>query len=57
MVEEVCAVLSDSSLRREMAKASREFAVSRYDLQQVCLPQQLEWIDRLAVLPPGEFTM
>jgi len=27
---------------------AREFAVRHYDLNSVCLPRQLEWVDDLA---------
>lgn len=57
MVEEICTVLGDSDMRAELAAASRKLAVSRYDLQQICLPKQLEWIDRLAAMQPGKFTL
>lgn len=57
MVDEICTVLDDSEMRATLSAASRAFVVSRYDLKQVCLPQQLAWIDRLAAMQPGKFTM
>lgn len=57
MVKEICTVLDDPKMRQEMGQASRAFAVARYDLKQVCLPQQLQWIDQLAAMQPGKILM
>ncbi|WP_073254181.1 glycosyltransferase family 4 protein [Shimia gijangensis] len=56
MVDEICTVLSDSDMRDALATSSRKVAISRYDLKDVCLPKQLEWIDRLAEMQPGKFS-
>ncbi|MBO9406955.1 glycosyltransferase family 4 protein [Shimia sp. R9_1] len=53
MVDEIFTVLEDSEMRAQMGKASREFAVTHYDLQTQCLPEQLAWIDKLHAMPPG----
>ncbi|CUH51061.1 glycosyltransferase family 4 protein [Shimia marina] len=53
MVEEICTVLESPKMREDMATASRNFAVTHYDLETVCLPKQLEWIDRLFDMAPG----
>ena len=56
MVREINAVLEDSELRARLGAAARAFAVAQYDLQSVCLPRQLDWIDRLAAMKPGRFS-
>lgn len=53
LVQEVCTVLDDEGMRASMAAASRQFAVQNYDLQSVCLPRQLAWIDQLYAMPAG----
>jgi glycosyltransferase involved in cell wall biosynthesis len=45
---EVCALLEDGPTRERLGQKAREFAVARYDLQRVCLPQQQRWIADLA---------
>lgn len=44
-VETISALLNDAPRRQRLGQAARAFAVARYDLQQVCLPQQLAWIN------------
>ena len=56
MVHEICEVLDDPALREQLGVAARDFARENYDLKTVCLPQQLQWIDRLAAMSPGQFT-
>ncbi|MDP2494753.1 glycosyltransferase family 4 protein [Shimia thalassica] len=56
LVANVNRVLNDPELAAEMGKAARALAVEKYDLETVCLPQQLEWIERLANMTAGEFT-
>ncbi|MCP4822877.1 MAG: glycosyltransferase, partial [Shimia sp.] len=53
MVKEICTVLDDPTMRADMAKASRAYAVAHYDLQSCCLPKQLEWIQQLYDMPAG----
>ncbi len=53
MVEEICTVLDSPELRAQMAEASRAYAIENYDLQTRCLPQQLEWIQRLHDMTAG----
>lgn len=43
-VAELCA---DEQQRQRLGAAAREFAVSHYDLQTVCLPRQVAWVDAL----------
>ncbi|WP_127115710.1 glycosyltransferase [Shimia sediminis] len=56
MVQEINGALDDPDLRQRLGAAARKHAVERFDLRSVCLPQQLDWIDRLAAMQPGRFT-
>lgn len=47
LVETVGALLDDQALRERLGHRAREFAVANYDLQSVCLPEQLEWVESL----------
>ena len=47
LAEEVCALLDDPATRQKLAAQAREFAQAHYDLQTVCLPQQLAWVQAL----------
>ncbi|MDV4144830.1 glycosyltransferase family 4 protein [Shimia sp. FJ5] len=57
LVEEVCGVLEDRDMAQGLGRAARKVAQEKYDLQTVCLPQQMKWIDRLASMEPGRITM
>jgi len=50
LVEEVSALLNMPEARQRLGANAREFAVRHYDLNSVCLPRQLKWVDDLAVL-------
>ncbi len=54
LVQEVCSVLEDPELRQRLGQQARAFAVEGYDLQTRCLPRQLEWIQKLHDMAPGE---
>ena len=41
-------ILSDDGARIALSKAARDFVVKNYDLQQVCLPKQVRWVEELA---------
>lgn len=51
LVDEVCALLDDAAARGRLGRAARELIRSRYDLQKVCLPRQLDWVETLARTP------
>ncbi len=48
LTDEICALLENSKERARLGANAREFAVNNYDLQTVCLPKQLQWIQELA---------
>jgi glycosyltransferase involved in cell wall biosynthesis len=47
LVEQVCHLLDDPAQRERLGSAARQLAQGRYDLKQICLPQQLAWIAKL----------
>jgi glycosyltransferase involved in cell wall biosynthesis len=52
LAQEVCALLEDEAARQRLGQAARAFARSHYDLQTVCLPQQMQWVEQLRDLSP-----
>lgn len=48
LVDEVCGLLDDPDNRALLGANARAFAQANYDLQTVCLPRQLEWVQTLA---------
>jgi glycosyltransferase involved in cell wall biosynthesis len=48
--QQVCELLDDEAARNRLGQAAREFARATYDLQRICLPQQLRWVEHLAQL-------
>lgn len=53
LVAQVCRLMEDAGLRARLGQAARAHVQAGYDLRRVCLPQQMEWIDRLAAVTPG----
>ena len=53
LVEQVCRLMDDPALRARLGQAARAHVTARYDLRRICLPQQLDWIERLAAATPG----
>jgi glycosyltransferase involved in cell wall biosynthesis len=43
----VAELAEDAAQRERLGAAARDFAVTRYDLHTVCLPQQVEWVGAL----------
>jgi glycosyltransferase involved in cell wall biosynthesis len=48
LVDRVCDLLDSPEHAAGLGKAARELAVSRYDLNRICLPAQLRWVSQLA---------
>jgi glycosyltransferase involved in cell wall biosynthesis len=44
----VLEVLANPSIREALGKNARAFACAHYDLQTVCLPRQLQWVEQWA---------
>ena len=49
LVSEVCALLDDPAARQRLGHNARAFAQAHYDLQTVCLPRQLAWVESLYI--------
>jgi len=47
LARQVAAVLADPAAQQPLRRAARATVVERFDLQRVCLPQQLALVDRL----------
>ncbi|MBM5799061.1 MAG: glycosyltransferase, partial [Cyanobacteria bacterium K_Offshore_0m_m2_072] len=47
LANEVCALLDDPAARQRLGQNARQFAQANYDLQTVCLPRQLAWVEGL----------
>lgn len=47
LANEICALLDDPAERARLGTNARAFAAGHYDLQTVCLPKQLEWVEGL----------
>ena len=47
LASEVCALLDDAEERARLGSNARAFAQANYDLQSVCLPRQLAWVQKL----------
>jgi glycosyltransferase involved in cell wall biosynthesis len=43
----VCELLSNAEERKRLGANARAFAQANYDLQSVCLPKQLAWVEQL----------
>jgi glycosyltransferase involved in cell wall biosynthesis len=48
LVKEVCQLLDNAKLRAKLGKNARAFAIKHYDLQTICLPNQLAWVNQLS---------
>jgi glycosyltransferase involved in cell wall biosynthesis len=47
LVQSVCGLLDDPKQRERLGAAARSTAITGYDLNQVCLPKQLAWVEAL----------
>jgi len=52
LVERTCELLESREHRDILGSNARRFVRQRYDLQSVCLPRQLKWVDDLARAHP-----
>jgi glycosyltransferase involved in cell wall biosynthesis len=48
LANQICRLLDDPVERQRLGANARQFAIQQYDLQTVCLPAQLAWVERLA---------
>jgi len=47
LVQAVLNLLSDPTLRQKLSTNARGFVRSNFDLRSICLPKQLDWIEKL----------
>ena len=47
LAKEVIDLLGNLAARKKLGTAARKYAVENYDLQSICLPQQLAWVEGL----------
>jgi glycosyltransferase involved in cell wall biosynthesis len=47
LAQEVCDLLDKPAERQRLGHNARVFAQQNYDLQTVCLPKQLAWVERI----------
>lgn len=52
LADEVCQLLDDPAARVRLGGHARSFARANYDLKNVCLPKQLDWVQSLGKLAP-----
>jgi glycosyltransferase involved in cell wall biosynthesis len=50
LVQSVCRLLEDKVLASHLGAAARAHAVRSFDLRNICLPQQMQWVESLASL-------
>ena len=48
LVQSVCRLLEDKVLASHLGAAARAHAVRSFDLRNICLPQQMQWVESLA---------
>ncbi|CAN1533085.1 RfaG Glycosyltransferase [Methylophilaceae bacterium] len=48
LAKEICQLLDNAKLRAKLGKNARAFAIKHYDLQTICLPNQLVWVNQLS---------
>jgi glycosyltransferase involved in cell wall biosynthesis len=47
LAQSVCELLNNAQERKRLGANARAFAQANYDLQSVCLPRQLAWVEQL----------
>jgi len=47
LAQNVCELLNNTEERKRLGANARAFAQTNYDLQTVCLPKQLTWVEKL----------
>jgi glycosyltransferase involved in cell wall biosynthesis len=47
LAQSVCELLNNAEERKRLGANARAFAQANYDLQSVCLPKQLAWVEQL----------
>lgn len=47
LVKEICELLDNPETRQRLGANARALAKQEYDLQNVCLPRQIEWVNEL----------
>ena len=45
LADSVTRLLDDEETRVRLGKSARAFAIENYDLNSVCLPKQLQWVE------------
>lgn len=53
LANEVSALLEDEAAQAKLGAAARALVKERYDLKTVCLPAQIEWVERLFAMEAG----
>ena len=48
LAQSIADLAADAASRERLGAAAREYAIAHVDLRSVCLPRQLEWVQRLA---------
>ena len=48
LADAICRLLDHPAERQRLGSNARQFAQATYDLKRVCLPRQIEWVNRLA---------
>lgn len=51
LVREVCNLLQDSAARERLGTAARKLMIENYDLDKICLPRQIAWVEGLMQKP------
>jgi glycosyltransferase involved in cell wall biosynthesis len=47
LVDTVTDLLENPAERQRLGENARQFAIAHYDLETVCLPGQIAWVDQL----------